>query len=69
VRSAWSLWDRRPELAFRARQEVREGIAQITQIIELLRPDDVAAIATYIVTRDRRVAVNEILISAGDQNW
>ena len=37
--------------------------------IELLRPDDVAEAITYIVTRDRRVAVNEILIRNGEQTW
>jgi NADP-dependent 3-hydroxy acid dehydrogenase YdfG len=57
------------ELASHTREELREGIAQVTQNIELLRPDDIAEAVTYIVTRDRRVAVNEILIRAGDQTW
>ena len=57
------------ELASHTRDELREGIAQITQSIELLRPDDIAEAVVYIVTRDRRVAVNEILIRAGDQTW
>jgi NADP-dependent 3-hydroxy acid dehydrogenase YdfG len=57
------------ELASHAREELREGIAQITQTIELLRPDDIAEAVTYIVTRDRRVAVNEILIRAAEQTW
>ena len=30
-----------------------------------LTPDAVA----YIVTRDRRVAVNEVLVRAGEQTW
>jgi len=37
--------------------------------IEPLQPDDIADTITYIVTRNRRVAVNEILIRAGDQTW
>ena len=45
------------------------GIAKMTKGVELLRPDDIAEAITYIVTRDRRVAVNEILIRAGDQTW
>ena len=57
------------ELASHARQEIQEGIAQMTQTIELLRPEDVAEAVTYIVTRDRRVAVNELLIRAGEQTW
>ncbi len=36
---------------------------------EALRADDVADAIVYIVTRERRVAVNEILIRAGDQTW
>ncbi|MET0496277.1 MAG: SDR family NAD(P)-dependent oxidoreductase [Actinoplanes sp.] len=34
-----------------------------------LRADDIADAIGYIVTRDRRVAVNEMLVRAGDQTW
>ncbi|ACZ91344.1 SDR family oxidoreductase [Streptosporangium roseum] len=37
--------------------------------IEALRPEDIADAISYIVTRERRVAVNEILVRAGDQTW
>jgi NADP-dependent 3-hydroxy acid dehydrogenase YdfG len=37
--------------------------------IEALRPSDIADAIAYIVTRERRVAVNEILVRAGDQTW
>jgi NADP-dependent 3-hydroxy acid dehydrogenase YdfG len=57
------------ELSSHTRDELREGIDRITQSIELLRPEDVAEAVTYIVTRDRRVAVNEILIRAAEQTW
>lgn len=57
------------ELASHTREELREGIVQMTQSIELLRPDDIAEAITYVVTRDRRVAVNEILIRTGEQTW
>ena len=57
------------ELASHTREDLREGIARMTAGMELLRPDDIAEAITYIVTRDRRVAVNEILIRAGDQTW
>lgn len=57
------------ELASHTRDELREGIAQMTNRIELLRPEDIAAAITYIVTRDRRVAINEILLRAGEQTW
>ncbi|GAA2118159.1 SDR family oxidoreductase [Actinomadura napierensis] len=36
---------------------------------EALRADDVADAICYVVTRDRRVAVNEMLVRAGDQTW
>jgi NADP-dependent 3-hydroxy acid dehydrogenase YdfG len=32
-----------------------------------LRPEDVADAIGYVVTRDRRVAVNEMVVRAGDQ--
>jgi NADP-dependent 3-hydroxy acid dehydrogenase YdfG len=57
------------ELASYTREELKDGIAQMAKSIELLRPDDIAEAITYIVTRDRRVAVNEILIRAGQQTW
>ena len=37
--------------------------------IETLWPEDIADAIAYIVTRDRRVAVNELLVRAGDQTW
>ncbi|MBB4936867.1 NADP-dependent 3-hydroxy acid dehydrogenase YdfG [Streptosporangium album] len=37
--------------------------------MEKLRPEDIAEAVSYIVTRDRRVSVNEILIRAGEQTW
>lgn len=57
------------ELASHTREELRDGIAKMTEGMQLLRPDDIAEAIAYIVTRDRRVAVNEILIRAGDQTW
>jgi NADP-dependent 3-hydroxy acid dehydrogenase YdfG len=37
--------------------------------IELLQPQDVADAIAYMVTRPRRVAINEILLRAGEQTW
>jgi NADP-dependent 3-hydroxy acid dehydrogenase YdfG len=47
------------------------GAAALRQIdgIEALQADDIADAIAYMVTRDRRVAVNEMLIRAGDQTW
>jgi NADP-dependent 3-hydroxy acid dehydrogenase YdfG len=35
----------------------------------MLRPEDIAEAVSYIVTRDRRVSVNEILVRASEQTW
>jgi NADP-dependent 3-hydroxy acid dehydrogenase YdfG len=45
------------------------GIRRQNDGFEALRADDVADAIGYIVTRDRRVAVNEMLVRAGDQIW
>lgn len=57
------------ELATHQREETREAARRQTEAIELLRPEDIADAVAWIVTRDRRVAVNEILIRAGEQTW
>ena len=57
------------ELASHSREELRDSMVQTVRSIEPLRPADIADAITYIVTRDRRVAVNEILIRAGAQTW
>jgi NADP-dependent 3-hydroxy acid dehydrogenase YdfG len=48
---------------------VRQAIERQIDGMELLRPEDIADAVSYIVTRDRRVAVNEILVRAGEQTW
>ncbi len=52
---------------------VSDGIRQAAQSqvdsIEPLRPEDIADTILHIVTRDRRVAVNEVLIRAAEQSW
>jgi NADP-dependent 3-hydroxy acid dehydrogenase YdfG len=57
------------ELASHVREGLREAIARQHAGMELLRPEDIADAVAYIVTRDRRVAVNEILVRASDQTW
>ena len=37
--------------------------------IDPLRAEDIADAVAYIVTRERRVAVNEMLVRAGEQTW
>ncbi|PWI19375.1 oxidoreductase [Streptomyces sp. Act143] len=57
------------ELSSHLRDGVRQSIERQVRGLELLRPEDIADAVTYIVTRDRRVAVNEILVRAADQTW
>ena len=57
------------ELTSHLREDIRQGAQNQTAAIELLRPDDIADTVAYLVTRDRRVAVNEVLIRAAEQTW
>jgi NADP-dependent 3-hydroxy acid dehydrogenase YdfG len=57
------------ELVTHLREDVRQAAMTQTGSIEPLRPEDIADAVAYIVTRDRRVAVNELLIRAGEQTW
>ncbi|HEX2212558.1 MAG TPA: SDR family NAD(P)-dependent oxidoreductase [Mycobacterium sp.] len=50
-------------------EQAREAFARNTAGMVKLRPDDVADAVMYMVTRDRRVAVNEILVRAAEQTW
>lgn len=47
----------------------REAIEQRSPGMVKLEPEDIADAVTYMVTRDRRVAVNEILVRAAEQTW
>ncbi|MGW1916552.1 SDR family NAD(P)-dependent oxidoreductase [Streptomyces sp. NPDC002076] len=57
------------ELSTHLRDGVRQAIERQIQGMELLRPEDIADTVSYIVTRDRRVAVNEVLVRASEQTW
>jgi NADP-dependent 3-hydroxy acid dehydrogenase YdfG len=57
------------ELVSHLREEVRQAASQQVQSIEPLQADDIADAVAYIVTRDRRVAVNELLVRASEQTW
>jgi NADP-dependent 3-hydroxy acid dehydrogenase YdfG len=47
----------------------RDAARQQVAGIEALRPQDIADAVGYIVTRERRVAINAMLVRAGDQTW
>ena len=57
------------ELTDHVTGDVREAARQQVAGIVPLRPEDIADAVAYIVTRDRRVAVNEMLVRAGEQTW
>jgi NADP-dependent 3-hydroxy acid dehydrogenase YdfG len=50
-------------------QQFREIVDRQSANIEVLRPEDIADAVTYMVTRPRRVAVNEMLVRAAEQTW
>jgi len=57
------------ELITHLREDIRQAATSQTASIGPLRPEDIADAVAYIVTRDRRVAVNEILVRAAEQTW
>ncbi len=57
------------ELITHLREDIRQAASSQTAAIEPLRPGDIADTVAYIVTRDRRVAVNEVLVRATEQTW
>ncbi|WP_329549863.1 SDR family NAD(P)-dependent oxidoreductase [Streptomyces sp. NBC_01356] len=59
----------RTELVDHLGEATREAARRQVSGIEPLRAEDIADAIGYIVTRERRVAVNEMLVRAGDQTW
>ena len=57
------------ELASHLREGVREAAARQIEGMQRLLPEDIADAVAYMVTRDRRVAVNEMLVRAAEQTW
>ena len=51
------------------RPEVREQTTQLYASIERLEAEDIADVIAYVVTRQRRVAVNEILVRPTEQEF
>ncbi len=55
------------ELASHNRPEVQEGMAQRFAAMERMESEDIAEVVEFIVTRRRRVAVNEVLVRPTEQ--
>jgi NADP-dependent 3-hydroxy acid dehydrogenase YdfG len=49
--------------------ETRAAVDRQSAEIEMLQAGDIADAVMFVVTRDRRVAVNEILVRAAEQTW
>lgn len=47
----------------------RAAFARQTAGMVMLRPEDIADAVLFMVTRDRRVAVNHMLVRAAEQTW
>jgi NADP-dependent 3-hydroxy acid dehydrogenase YdfG len=57
------------ELVSHVREDIRQAAQSQLSSIEPMRPEDIADAVLYIVTRNRRVAVNELLVRAAEQTW
>jgi NADP-dependent 3-hydroxy acid dehydrogenase YdfG len=57
------------ELASHNRDEILEGIKARFLSSEVMVAEDIADAVRYIVTRDRRVAVNEMLVRPTEQEY
>jgi NADP-dependent 3-hydroxy acid dehydrogenase YdfG len=57
------------ELVSHLRDDIQQAARRQTESIEPMQPEDIADAVASIVTRDRRVAVDEILIRASEQTW
>jgi NADP-dependent 3-hydroxy acid dehydrogenase YdfG len=55
------------ELATHIREEIRDQMMSRLSDIEMLEATDIADAIAYIVTRPRRVAINELLIRPTEQ--
>ena len=57
------------ELSSHNRPEIREQIAQRFGDLERLQAQDIADAIVYVVTRPRRVAINEVLVRPTEQTF
>ncbi|MFF4618920.1 Rossmann-fold NAD(P)-binding domain-containing protein [Nonomuraea jabiensis] len=55
------------ELAGHNRPQIREQIDQRFASVERMQAEDIADAISYIVTRPRRVAINELLVRPTEQ--
>jgi NADP-dependent 3-hydroxy acid dehydrogenase YdfG len=51
------------------REEVQEASRERFRDIERLESEDIADVIEFIVTRPRRVAINEVMVRPTNQEW
>jgi NADP-dependent 3-hydroxy acid dehydrogenase YdfG len=51
------------------REEVQETARERFKDIERLESEDIADIIEFLVTRPRRVAINEVMVRPTNQEW
>ena len=57
------------ELTHHMRPEIQEASRERFSRIELLEAEDIAEIIEFMVTRPRRVAINEVMVRPTNQEW
>jgi NADP-dependent 3-hydroxy acid dehydrogenase YdfG len=57
------------ELTSHMREEVQEASRERFRDIERLESEDIADVIEFIVTRPRRVAINEVMVRPTNQEW
>jgi NADP-dependent 3-hydroxy acid dehydrogenase YdfG len=57
------------EISTHLPREARAAVDRQNAEIEMLQASDIADAVLFVVTRDRRVAVNEVLVRATEQTW
>jgi NADP-dependent 3-hydroxy acid dehydrogenase YdfG len=57
------------ELVTHVRDGIRENATALLNSIVPLQPEDIADAVSYVVTRNRRVAINRILVRSAEQTW
>ena len=57
------------ELTNHLRPEIQEASRERFKAIERLESEDIAEIIEFMVTRPRRVAINEVMVRPTNQEW
>ena len=65
----WSPGPSRRKSPPRCQPDDQATLEKRTEGTVKLEPADIADAVVYMVTRDRRVAANEILVRAAEQTW